>query len=70
MKTYLGIVFPDDLKCSYEDFARQYGTCHVFKKIPSDIREEKLREVYKIAVPDGNTKPTQKKGSKPDKNKG
>ncbi|WP_440881135.1 hypothetical protein [Tenacibaculum sp. C7A-26P2] len=69
-KSYEGIKFPEGLCCSFQEFTEQYEKCHIFKAIPSDVRLEKLKEAYKIAVPNGSIKATSTKSTKPNTSKG
>ncbi len=50
MASYQGITFAKDYNKSFADFKDEFGSCHVFKNIPSNKREHELKKAYKIAT--------------------
>lgn len=66
MNKYKGITFAEGYNKSFADFKKEFASTHVFKNIPSDQREAQLKEAYKIATKDGNSKPSKEISGKSD----
>ena len=63
MSEYKGITFAEGYNKSFADFKKEFASTHVFKNIPSKDREAALKDAYKIAIKNGNSK-TSAKSSK------
>lgn len=63
MSTYKGIKFAEGLNVPFAKFKEMFGGLQIFKDIPHKQLEAELEKAYKIAVPNGNVKPTKKENT-------
>ena len=66
MAKYKGIEFAKGLNVSFAKFKEMFASHPIFKQIPHKEVDAELEKAYKIAVPNGNTSKSIKKGKETD----
>jgi hypothetical protein len=64
-RKYEGMVFPEGLTYTFEEFKKLHESNHIFRNIRPQKRDSELRKAYKIAT-NGNITGTPSKGKEVD----